>query len=170
MLNDSKNLVVDGSDPKSDPSVATHATNRISTRKLYPLFIIPATQAVETRSIVNCGSPSFAVTSVSLMRIGNQDIFSPGNSTTARRGSNAEPFDASIGLLTAHTADKLKSAIGPANRIRGLTDNSDRLASRHGIAKVTAYRVIEAKADSDYIKNSEFEIMKVFEFENDSRT
>ena len=28
----------------------------------------------------------------------------------------------------------------------------------------------EAKAHSDYIKNSEFEIMKVFEFENDSGT
>ena len=52
---DSKTLVVDGSDPKSDPSVATHTTNRIaatyttnviSTRKLYPLFIKPAIQAV----------------------------------------------------------------------------------------------------------------------------
>ena len=30
VLNDSKNLVVDGSDPKSDPSVATHTTNGIS--------------------------------------------------------------------------------------------------------------------------------------------
>ena len=55
VLNDCKILVVDGSDPKSDPSVATHTTNRIlatdttngiSTRKLYPLFIKPAIQAV----------------------------------------------------------------------------------------------------------------------------
>ena len=73
-----------------------------------------------------------------------------------------------LGLWPAHTADKLKSIIGHATRVRGLTDNSDRLASRHGIAKVTADRVSEAKAYSDYIKNYEFEIMKVFEFENDS--
>ena len=45
-------------------------------------------------------------------------------------------------------------------------DNSDGLASRRGIAKVRAYRVSEAKAYTDYIKSSEFVIMKVFEFEN----
>ena len=86
VLNDSKNLVVDGSDPKSDPIVPTHPTNRISAndttnvisaQKLYPGFIKPAIQAVETRSRVSCGIPSFAVTSVSPTRIGNQDIFSP---------------------------------------------------------------------------------------------
>ena len=49
-------------------------------------------------------------------------------------------------------------------------DKSGGLASRHGIAKVTADRVSEAKAYSDYIKNSGFEIMKVFEFKNDSGT
>ena len=82
-LNDSENFVVDGSDPKSDPNVATHTINRIlasyttnrisatdttngiSKRKLYPLFIIPAIQAVETRSRASCGSPSFVVTSIS---------------------------------------------------------------------------------------------------------
>ena len=73
-------------------------------------------------------------------------------------------------LSPTHTADKLKSVIGPATKVRGLTDNSDGLTSSHGIAKVTAYRVSEAKAYSNYIKNSEFEIMKVFEFENDSET
>ena len=55
VISDSKQLVVDGSDPKSDPSVATHTTTGISatdtttgisTRKLYPLFIKPAVQAV----------------------------------------------------------------------------------------------------------------------------
>ena len=56
-------------------------------------------------------------------------------------------------LSAAHTADKLKSVIGPATRFRRLTDNSDGLTSRHGIAKVTADRVSEAKAYSDYIKN-----------------
>ena len=47
-------------------------------------------------------------------------------------------------------------------------DNSDGLTSSHGIAKVTANRASEEKAYSDYIKNSEFETMKVFEFENNS--
>ena len=44
------------------------------------------------------------------------------------------------------------------------------LTSRHGIVKVTADRVSEAKAYSDNVKISEFEIMKVFEFENVSGT
>ena len=108
--NDSENLVVDGSDPKSDPSVATHTANiilatdtnnRISTRKLYPLFIIPAIQAVETRSRVSYGSPSFAVTSVSPTRIGNQYIFSPSNPSTAKTSRNAEPFDTSINRFSS---------------------------------------------------------------------
>ena len=51
-----------------------------------------------------------------------------------------------------------------------MTDNSDGLTSSHGIVEVTANRVSEAKAYSDYIKNSEIEIMKVFEFENVSGT
>ena len=68
-------------------------------------------------------------------------------------------------LSAAHTADKLKSVIGPATRAGGLTDNSDRLTSRHGIAEVSADRVSETKIHSDYIKNSEFETMNVFEFE-----
>ena len=55
VLNNYKKLVVDGSDPKRDPSVATHTTSKISstdttngvsTQKLHPLFIIPAIQAV----------------------------------------------------------------------------------------------------------------------------
>ena len=44
-------------------------------------------------------------------------------------------------LSTAHTADKIKSVIGPATRAGGLTDNSNRLTSSHNIAKVTADRV-----------------------------
>ena len=51
-----------------------------------------------------------------------------------------------------------------------MTDNSNGLTSSHGISKVAADRVSEAKAYSDYIKNYEFETMKVFEFENISRT
>ena len=48
VINDSEKLVVDGSDPKRNPSVATHTTNvilatytvnGISTRKLYSLCI-----------------------------------------------------------------------------------------------------------------------------------
>ena len=155
---------MDGSDPKSDPSVATHTTNGIldtdttngiPTQKLYPLFIKPATQDIEMRSRARCVIPSFAVTSVSLMRIGNQDIFSPSNSSTAIRGRNAEPFDDSMEIWTAHTGDKLKSVIGPATRAGGLTDNSNGLTSSHGISKVTATRVSEAKAYRDYIISSE---------------
>ena len=187
------------------------------------MLIIPAIQAVKTRSRASCGSPSFVVTSVSPTRIGNQDIFSPSNSSTARRVRNANPFDAQINgnltknsdpttffshvvgvkavpeevanvdaskmmnfasnpvlgeipkfmnlrLSTAHTANKLKSIISPATRVQRLTNNSDRLASRHRIAEVTADRVSEAKVFSDYIKNSEFENMKFFEFENNSGT
>ena len=213
VLNDCENFVVDGSDPKSDPSVATHttnvfldtdATNGISTRKLYPLFIKPAIKAVEMRSRVSCGSPTFVATTVSSTLIRNQDLFSPSNSSTARRGRNAEPFDASInrflavnghstsyfsavscaetvsaevaninpcemvnsasnavfgenpkfvylGLSPSHRADKLKFVISLATRAGGLTDNSDGLTSSHGISKVTADRVSEAKRYIDYI-------------------
>ena len=63
IISDSEKLVVNGSDPKSNPSIATHTTNiisatdttnRISTQKLYPMFIKSAIQVVdrpiETRS------------------------------------------------------------------------------------------------------------------------
>ena len=73
-----------------------------------------------------------------------------------------------MGLLTAHTADNLKSVIGPATRAGGLTVNSNRLTSSHGIAIFSADRVSEVKAYSEYIKNSEFETMNVFERENSS--
>ena len=55
VTNDSEKLVTDGSDPKSNSSETTHTTNGISatyttngisTQTLYPLFIIPAIQAV----------------------------------------------------------------------------------------------------------------------------
>ena len=83
-------------------------------------------------------------------------------------GENPKFVD--LGLLPAHTANKLKSVIGPATRAGGLTDNSDGLTSRHGISKVAANIVSEAKAYSDYIKKSEFETMKFFEIRNDSVT
>ena len=73
-------------------------------------------------------------------------------------------------LSTAHTTDKLKSIIDPVTIVGGLTDNSDRLPSSHSISKVAAGRVSETKEYSDYIKKSEFETMKVFEFENNSGT
>ena len=76
------------------------------------------------------------------------------------------PKSVDLGLSTAHTADKLRFVIGPATRVRGLTDNTDGLSSSHDISEVTADRVSEAKAYSDYIKNSEFETMKVFEIRN----
>ena len=68
-----------------------------------------------------------------------------------------------LGLSPPPTADKLKSIFVPTTRAEGLTDNSDGLTSSHGIVKVTTDRVSEAKAYSDYIKNSEFETMNVFE-------
>ena len=66
--------------------------------------------------------------------------------------------------------DKLKSVIGPSTRAGELTDNTDGLSSSHGIAKVTADRSSQAKRYSEYIKNSEFGTMNVFEFENNSGT
>ena len=75
-----------------------------------------------------------------------------------------------LGLLPAHTADKLKSISVPATRAGGLTDNSGGLTSSHGITKVIVDRASEAKAYSDYIKNSEFETMNAFERENNSGT
>ena len=51
-----------------------------------------------------------------------------------------------------------------------MTDNTDGLTPSHGTSKVAANRVSEAKAYSDYIKNSEFETIKVFEIRNDSGT
>ena len=65
-------------------------------------------------------------------------------------GENPKFMD--LGLSTAHTANKLKSVIGPATRVQGLTDNTDRLTSSHGISKVAADRVSEAKLYSEYIK------------------
>ena len=42
-----------------------------------------------------------------------------------------------LGLSPTHTADKLKSIIGPTTRSGGLTDNFDWIASKHHIAEVT---------------------------------
>ena len=75
-----------------------------------------------------------------------------------------------LGLSPAHTTDKLMSVIGPYTRVEGLTDISNWLASRHGMEEVKVGRVSEAKAYSNYIKNSEFETTEVFERENISVT
>ena len=69
-------------------------------------------------------------------------------------GENPKFVDS--GLSPAHTADKLKSIFVPVTTFGGLTDNSDRLPSSHGIAKVTADRVSEAKVYSGYIKPPNF--------------
>ena len=71
-------------------------------------------------------------------------------------------------LSTVNTADKLNSDFSPATRSEGWMDHSDWLAYIHFIAEVTADRVSEEKSCSDYIKNSEFETMSVFERENNS--
>ena len=75
-----------------------------------------------------------------------------------------------LGLSPSHTADKLKSIFIHATKTGGFTDNSNRLTSSHGIAKVTEDIVSEAKVYRDSIKKSEFENMNVFEQENNSRT
>ena len=49
-------------------------------------------------------------------------------------------------------------------------DKTDGLTSRHCIAEVTADKVSKAKVYSDYIKNSQFETINVFERENNSGT
>ena len=73
-------------------------------------------------------------------------------------------------ISPAYTADKLNSIFSLANRSGGLTDNSGGINSRHRIAEVTAVRVSEEKAYSDYIKKSEFETMNVFERESNFGT
>ena len=55
----------------------------------------------ETRSRASCEIPTFIATSVSPTWIGNQDIFSPSHPSIAKRGRNAEPFDASINRFLA---------------------------------------------------------------------
>ena len=47
-------------------------------------------------------------------------------------GKNPKFVD--LGLSIAHTADKLKSVIGPATRVQGLTESSDGLTSSQGIS------------------------------------
>ena len=68
-----------------------------------------------------------------------------------------------LGLLRAHTADKMKSIFAPATRAVGLVDNSDCLTSKHRIAEHTVDKVSEEKVYSDYIKNSEFETLYIFD-------
>ena len=83
-------------------------------------------------------------------------------------GDNPKLVD--LGVSPAHIADKLKSIFVHATRAGWLTDNYNGFTSNHGISKVTADRASEAKAYSDYIKNSEFETMNVFERENNYGT
>ena len=75
-----------------------------------------------------------------------------------------------LGLSPANTTGKLKSNIVPTTRVEGLTDGSGWPTSRHGYKEVMVGRMSEAKKFSDYIKNNEFETMKVFEQENISVT
>ena len=73
-----------------------------------------------------------------------------------------------LGLLPSKTVDKLYSVFVPATRAEGLIDSSNWRVSRHVIEEVSVLIVSEAKLYSDYIKNYEFEIMNVFERENNS--
>ena len=71
-------------------------------------------------------------------------------------------------LLTVNTADEINSVFTTVTRAEGLMDHSNWFTYRHHIAEVTADRVREAKAYSDYIKNHEFETMNIFEQEDNS--
>ena len=55
----------------------------------------------EKRSKAISQRSTFVATSIPPTRIGNQDIFSPSNPITARRGRNAKPFDTSINGFSA---------------------------------------------------------------------
>ena len=68
-----------------------------------------------------------------------------------------------LGLSPANTADKLNSVFAPTTRAEGLMENSNWIAYRHGYEEFLGGRVSKEKAYSDYIKNSEFETMNVFE-------
>ena len=63
-----------------------------------------------------------------------------------------KPKFVDLGLSTVNTADKLKSIFVLATRVGGLMNKPNGLTSSHGILKVTADRVSEAKAYSEYIK------------------
>ena len=64
-------------------------------------------------------------------------------------GENPKFVD--LRFLIVNTAEKLNSVFALVTRAEGLTYHSDWLTSRHCIAEVTAYRVIEAKAYRNYI-------------------
>ena len=66
-----------------------------------------------------------------------------------------------LGMSPANTTDKIKSVIGPTNRVEDMTDSSEWITCGHGCKEVTVGRVSETKAFSDYIKNNEFETMTV---------
>ena len=119
LLNDSEKFVVDGSDPKSDPSVATHTTNGfsdidttngISTRKLYTLFIKPVIQAVvrpiATMSRTSFRGPNLVAISVSLAQFREQYIINPRHPGGIIKGDrNTEPFDALINGNSTKNSD-----------------------------------------------------------------
>ena len=70
-----------------------------------------------------------------------------------------------LGMSPSNTTDKLNSVIAPTTRVEGFTHGSNWIASRYDCEEVTVGRVSEAKVFSKYIKNNEFETMKVFERE-----
>ena len=101
----------------------------------------------------------------------NTDVYAHERMDFASNSVVAEsPNFLDLGLSPANKADKLKSIISPTTRVKGLTDSSKWIASRHGCKEVTARKVSEEKAYSNYIKNSEFETTKVFEQKNISVT
>ena len=125
VLINSENLVVDGSDPKIDPIVATHTTNRISDtdttigiskQELYPLFIKPTIQAVvrpiEMWSRASFRSPNLVATSISPAQFRDQDIINPRHTGGIIKGDrNTEPFDAIINGNSTKNSDPTTCSI-----------------------------------------------------------
>ena len=75
-----------------------------------------------------------------------------------------------LGQSPSQTTHKLKPILSPPTRVKGLTDSSNWIVYKHGTEEVTVERMNKTKAYIDYIKNSEFETTKVFEWENISLT
>ena len=80
-------------------------------------------------SILNSKDPSCIGNSVSPMRTGNQDIFSPNYPSVAKRGRNAEPCDATINEFQAvngHSTSYFRGEIDLDAVSRVITDVNER--------------------------------------------
>ena len=70
------------------------------------------------------------------------------------------PNFVNFGLASVNKMDKLGSVSVPTTRVRRPTSNSDRIRHVHDIEEETSDRVIETRANSNYILKSDFENMR----------